>query len=640
MIDNFSAESLAKPVAEVAKGATVTLVREFVDRVVTPYFLKKKSRRKIVHGVLRYSRNIELRTRNIPTIAIQGGSFLLDEVYEPLFLVRSNPPERHLVDSYPIQLFAQHRCLAIVDGAGMGKSTLTKFVVRQSIKRLGKIPLLVELRRLRRGQGIMDFIGAEVLGRNGTSSAHDDFIESISEGNYIFMLDGYDEVDPELRAQVSQEVSDLSVRYHFCNFWLTSRPDPVISSLSSFAVFEIDDLTKEQAVSLLRRYDCGKGVANQLIEKIRGLPEVEEFLGNPLLVTLLYKAFDYKAIIPIKRNIFFRQVFDALYQDHDLSKGGGFERRKASNIDIEDLHRVLRWLGMKTFAHGRVQFSQAEFTEAINDSINSSGIQVDGAKLRSDLLSAVPIFVKDGDEVRWSHKAFQDYFASQFLYLDSQAKKRDLIGQLFCSKFASRSENLLRMLAEVDMALVRGECVVPFLEECEVYSEEYSDAEIAVRVLKHAIKVFLVRISGAPVEDPQEWVEQVIQSVRRLGVDHHASHLDMMLLQREKLVIAIAASENVARLRALRRIDPATFVGVKSKVKGGYRFRDLLNGSECEISLVDLDMEAPLTRELLAIVCSLARVQVPSRESIRDIKAAMLRAEDSRGLEGIFRALA
>ena len=69
---------------------------------------------------------------------------------------------------------------------------------------------------------------------------------------------------------------------------------------------------------------------------------VGEFLANPLLVSLLFKAFEYKQQVPFKKHVFYRQVYDALYHHHDLTKEPGFERKKHSGLDLEDFHRVLR----------------------------------------------------------------------------------------------------------------------------------------------------------------------------------------------------------------------------------------------------------------------------------------------------------
>lgn len=55
---------------------------------------------------------------------------------------------------------------------------------------------------------------------------------------------------------------------------------------------------------------------------------INEFLKNPLLVSLLFAAFDFKQTIPLKKHIFYRQVFDAYFDSHDLSKGDSYVHEK------------------------------------------------------------------------------------------------------------------------------------------------------------------------------------------------------------------------------------------------------------------------------------------------------------------------
>ena len=542
--------------SEVAKGATTALVKSFVERVVTPYFSGKKAKAKIVSGTLKYTRNIEFRTRCVPTIAIQGGTFALDDVYEPLQLIRVGEEKPYRVEGYPSRLFNENRCVVVVDAAGMGKSTLTKYVIRRCLSEYKKIPLLIELRRLKHGQSIIDFICGELVGGNAAGGTIDDLKFSLMEGNYLFLLDGYDEVDPEIREEISGEISRISAEYQYCNFWLTSRPDPALSGFTEFTAFEISKLTFEQACSLLRRYDKGRGLAQTLIDKLDALPQVHDFLGNPLLVTLLYKAFDYKATIPVKRNIFFRQVFDALYQDHDLSKEGAFERRKKSALDIDDFHRFMRALGFVTFKAGKVQYSQVDFTNFIKEAAQKSQLAVDSSKIKADVLSAVPIFVREGNDVRWAHKAFQDYFASQFIYYDSAAVRDDLIEKLFCSESVGRYENILCMLGELDLGLLRERCVLPFLEKLGLPESE--GWCVTSEFLDGASDVYAVQVSSKTRHGPH--FEEVLAEMKKAYPQLELTDGSRMtFFTKERIALIALPASDALRHRIVGKIDPASF---------------------------------------------------------------------------------
>ena len=402
MIGEALVIAAAKPaVVAVAKGATNLLVKSFVEKVVSPYFSSKKFKAQLIKSAKTYYRNMEARTRYVPSIAIQGGKFALESVYEPLELISEQVDSSIRISGYPYQLFDTGRCILVVDYAGMGKSTLTKYIFRCALRELQKIPVLVELRRIKDGETLLDLMCLDFVGE-AKGGVRDELIGAMEEGNFVIFLDGYDELSPAVRQRISEEISKLSAEFQYCNFVLTSRPDPALTSFAGYLRYDIADLSKEEAFSLLRRYDDGRGVAENLISKVSSMPAVDEFLRIPLLVTLLYKAFDYKAVVPIKKNIFYRQVFDALYQDHDLSKEGAFERRKRSNLDIEEFHRFMRNLGFMSFKKGVVQYSQEEFSLLVDLALRQSGLKTDAAGLRADLVSAVPLFVREANEYRWS----------------------------------------------------------------------------------------------------------------------------------------------------------------------------------------------------------------------------------------------
>lgn len=465
------------------KGATVTLVKNYAEKVINPFIkmVQNQKSQSIIKGNLgRYTRNVEARTRSISSIAIPGGVFPLDEVYEPLRLRSEIADFSSVIDKYPSEMFSASRCCAITDHAGMGKSTLAKFIVRSSIKENKPVPLLIELRRIRRGDSILDALCRELADGTRESQSGTDLLQLFRDGNFVFILDGYDEIDEDARDSVTQEINQIAAEFQFCYFILTSRKEYGTSLFPEFISFEICDLEVEQAHSLIAKYDQNRGQAKQLISKIEEA-DVGEFLGNPLLVTLLYKAFDYRPFIPPRRATFFRQVFEALFMDHDLSKGDAYERKKLSGLDVDDFHKFIRSLGLTTLKSGRVAYSAEEFHQHLESSASRSGLKPDLGKIRSDLLRAVPLFVKDGSEVRWAHKSFQEYFAAQYIYLDAGNKRDSAIVQMFQSRNLPTYLEVLRFLSESSINMIQDALIEPLLRTAIEDSAE-SDPYLAITV--------------------------------------------------------------------------------------------------------------------------------------------------------------
>lgn len=475
------------------KGATSALVKGFMDHVVSPFMAGRKNKKELISRSRAYLRSLDQQTKYIPTIAVQGGKFSLDEVYEPLRLRSKAVDVSYLIDRFPDEIFDINRCVVVVDSAGMGKSTLTKYILRKCLVELKRIPVLVELRRMSVGGSILELICQDFVRSPKGSQLADALVDAMEDGNFLILLDGYDELSDEVREAVSSEIVKMSSAFPHCQFWLTSRPDPALSSFAEFAVFEVSPLEAEQAFSLLHRYDGGGRIAGRLITKIRNSGQIREFLRVPLLVTLLYKAFDYKAVVPLKKNLFFRQVFDALYQDHDLSKEGAYERRKKSALDLDEFHKVLRAIGFITFKKSRIQFPHEQFVSVLEDAIQRAGLKADVGKLRQDLISAVPVFVKEGADYRWAHKSFQDYFAAQFIYYDSGARRELVVRSVAQSERLVAYRGILELIAELDYDLVHECCVLPYLiserDRLAIGREDecFSWAFISEKVLAFAI---------------------------------------------------------------------------------------------------------------------------------------------------------
>src|SRR5262249_28748553 len=123
-------------------------------------------------------------------------------------------------------------------------------------------------------------------------------------------------------------------------------------------------------------------------------------------------------------------------------------RRKACNLDLDDFHRVMRAIGFVSFKSGKVEVSRDEFAsllERAREFVKDLKFQI--ADLTRDLLLAVPLFAKDGNYIRWSHKSIQDYFCSQFINKDV-TDKGPLFAKLISRENINRCENILLLLAE------------------------------------------------------------------------------------------------------------------------------------------------------------------------------------------------
>ena len=190
------------------------------------------------------------------------------------------------LDEYNKERLEKYNNILIIDNAGMGKSTLMKFLFLDVLekKHIG-IPFFIELRLLPTDKSIIDCLFEEIEDiKDATSSkVKKEFLKSMIEyGDCIFFFDGYDEVSPDNKAIINQKLQDFINKAHKNKYFISSRPDESLSSFyNEFYQFKIKPLSKEEAYTLLTKFDNNGAISKDLItqlEKDDKFKRLHEFL--------------------------------------------------------------------------------------------------------------------------------------------------------------------------------------------------------------------------------------------------------------------------------------------------------------------------------------------------------------------------
>lgn len=409
------------------------------------------------------------------TIAFKKKNVLLNDVYVPLTLISEECQEntakrknRKIVD-FDESLFSMSNKILITDTAGMGKSTLSKKMLISAIEKNAGVPILIELRRLSKEKDIVDEI-LEQLNPINEKINRQFILDLIKRGDFIFFFDGFDEISLTDRTYVTTHIQNFISKAKKNKFILTSRPEDALSSFGDFYKFQINPLLPEEAFTLIRKYDSEGKISELLITKINEketFNSIQEYLTTPLLVSLLFTAFEHKQQIPFKKHIFYRQVYDALFETHDLSKGDSFERDKYSKLGSDEFHRVLRIFGYLCLTQeNKIEFTRDELGTIISKSISyCPEIKVSSANFIKDLLITVPIFVKDGIYYKWSHKSLQEYFAAQYLYLDAKENQQEILNHIAFHRENISFLNVIDLYRSIDPTGFENIVVYKLLED-------------------------------------------------------------------------------------------------------------------------------------------------------------------------------
>lgn len=472
-------------------GPTVVsgLVQTVIDTHIKPrleefYYDKKKDKKpylisdKFDEYITRtYNNNLYMNT-----IVFKNQQKKIYDLYIPLIVSKSHTEndDNHdvVIDKYKDDFIPFYKKVLLVDNAGMGKSTILKFLYLQSIIENKGVPIFIELRKLGKNTSIIDFIMDEI---NGLSEYFnkEEILSLIEGGDFIFFFDGYDEINNDNKKEVTDNLQNFISKTSQNEFIISSRDEAYLGCFSDFQRFDIKPLIKEKSYDLIRKYDKNGTLSKELIERLENdssLTIIDEFLENPLMVSLLYKAFEYKRSVPYKKQIFYRQVYDALFQDHDRMKGGAYEHPKKSKLDIEDFHKILRALGILSLSKG-VSYCKEELIEMISKAKRIvTGVNFKENQFIDDITRAVPLFVRDGIEYRWAHKSFQEYFAACYICFDAKEQQDDYLIKMTSDEKITFYYNVLDFCYDIDYKKFRKTIIYPFVKDfIDYYNNSYQD---------------------------------------------------------------------------------------------------------------------------------------------------------------------
>lgn len=481
----------------------------------------------------------------INVIVFQNQQRRLEDIYVPLTLraargpkrmVAARGPRRVVIDAYKKDFIPTYEKVLIRDTAGMGKSTVLKYLFLSCVNENQGIPIFIELRKLKSDQSILSYIYNELNALE--KELNKDFVlELIKQGSFVFFLDGYDEIPFRARDDVTSNLQDFMWRAGKNHFVLTSRPESSLASFPDFQEFNIQPLEVDQAFRLLGKFDNNGILSSEIITKLgRGMLEsIEEFLKNPLLVSLLYKSYEYKPIIPFKKHIFYRQVYDALFESHDLTKGGSFIREKYSGLDIDDFHRTLRAFGFISVKLGQIEFNKDELLALLKEAKeHCPGLVFKETDFLKDLLTSVPLFSRDGDSYKWAHKSIQEYFAGQFIWLDTKDQRESILRKMASSKNYSRYYNVLDLYYDMDYKTFRQtiiyDLVSAFINYYEksyslINREQISEEEIQRRKLLTFGRLFIC-VSRKDMKEIENKTDKIDYILRQAAESKERYHLD------------------------------------------------------------------------------------------------------------------
>ena len=423
---------------ELAKVGVVALteksIETFVETKIKPLFEnwgKVESRSiELEECLSEYLLRCYGKNNIMTTIVFGKQQKTLEDLYIPLTLEEyRNVDKKWVIDEKCYDVLDNYSRILIIDMAGMGKSTIVKYFACQGVNLDKCIPIVIELRRLEKNQSIIEYIQTQINSLDKNIEV-EEVVNILKKGDFVIFFDGYDEIANENKSNVLDAIQEFASKASNTKIVITSREEDDLNSLGEYKCVNIKPLTEEEAYELIKKYDNDGDISKKLIMRLKegtSMDVLKEFLENPLLVSLLYKTFEYKEEIPYKKIDFYEQVYVALFNDHDKTKGSAFVHEKKTKLDRFEFEQILRAFGFLCLKADKVEYSDQQIHELLAMSVKRFawlGISIE--EFLYDITHAIPFIQKDGNEYKWVHKSFMEYFASCFICYENKNREKKL----------------------------------------------------------------------------------------------------------------------------------------------------------------------------------------------------------------------
>ncbi len=372
------------------------------------------------------------------------------------------------------KILNKYNFITLIGSAGSGKSMLMKHIFLSTVNQSYRIPIIIELRNLTDYQGkIYDYVTG-ILTKNELANSGKLVHRILKEGNFIFLLDGYDEIYSSAKDRITLDIEEFVDTYNKNKFVVTSRPGSNAESLQRFDNFYVQSLNNKQIESFIKlqfnNYEDLESVDTILsIVKKPENKDYKEYLSNPLLLSMFIFTFNTYPELPKYKSKFYSNVFDTLCTKHDaFTKKGFWLHERKSGLKNDDFENILKWFSYVTIFKGKYSFDEEFLKERLKEILEKVKLNVDLENLIYDLTVSISIMIQDGTDYTFPHKSLQEYFTAILIKSLNEEQKSKVYGEKFLQQRNHTNGgnlNLYKLCYENDKIYFSKYFLIPNTEE-------------------------------------------------------------------------------------------------------------------------------------------------------------------------------
>lgn len=307
-------------------------------------------------------------------------------------------------------------------------------------------------------------------------------IEALQNKQLILLLDGLDEIPSSARESFESDLEAFIKSYSGNTIIMTSRPIyNSFVSFSKFSVFDIQPLSKAQALALVDKLEFWDDIAKKNFMQALDSKLYHshyQFASNPLLLTIMLMTYSSFGEVPAKMHVFYTKAYETMARLHDASKGS-FKRPLHTNLTPEEFAKYFAEFCARTYSDEVLEFDERSFSVYMSKVIHGTIAEEQGISPHDfllDLTDNLCIMYKEGSTYYFIHRSFQEYFAAVHFSSEYDAKLRK-IGNFF-EKMPNLNytDKTFDMLYDMIPEKIERFIFLPFLEQLiSAYSKKEED---------------------------------------------------------------------------------------------------------------------------------------------------------------------
>lgn len=314
----------------------------------------------------------------------------------------------------------------IIEGiVGQGKSIYLRHLATSEIRSNQSkfFPIFIEFRTISKKIDLELAIKNYLEDVNIDGFNEETFEYVMSSGNFVLLLDAFDEIDDDVTKDTYLQIDRYCEKYENLKIIVTSRPSAEIQKSSKFKIIKLSPLREADYTPFLAKLGLSSQFIAELKRSIKSSPsKISHLIRTPLMLTLVVLA--YRSVKEIPENLpdFFEVLFKCVFSGHDNAKPY-IKRALATDLSEKKLQELFEAF---CFVCIKDRITRSLTTEQFDRCFESAKRLLNFAPceandFRHDMNKVACLILPDGfDTWVFLHKSVMEYYAASFVRKSSE----------------------------------------------------------------------------------------------------------------------------------------------------------------------------------------------------------------------------